>query len=178
MMPLPPSNNVSSIPPLIQTGPFTQDSMTLRDIVASYNRKTSCKPDGTLAYLWSGGDGAMHQRCPRPFSSYRYKNHHTLQTFCMLGTDKCSQLAPTHCLQEWMGSACKGNGGQGDFPHTKLPAASKVKLSSTKIQSTTDWLALTQLHTFELGWLLATQIAAPPPPPPPPPPTCTEYFLN
>ena len=147
MMPLPPSNNVSSIPPLIQTGPFTQDSMTLRDIV-----------------VWSGGDGAMHQRCPRPFSSYRYKNHHTLQSFCMLGTDKCPQLAPTHCLQEWMGSACKGNGGQGDFPHTKLPAASKVKLPPTKIQSTTDWLALTQLHASELGWFVATQIAAPPHP--------------
>ena len=56
---------------------------------------------------------------------------------------QCPQLlAPTVYRNGW-GSPQ----GQGDFPHTKLPAAATLY----KIQSTTDWFALTQLHTS--GWL-------------------------
>ena len=36
-------------------------------------------------------------------------------------------LIGSHCL----GSACKGNGGHRDFPHTKWPAAAPVELPST-----------------------------------------------
>ena len=83
--------------------------------MASYNRKSTTDELRARWCRWPATNAGI----PLVRRIWDSHNHNTLQTFCMLGTDQCHALIKfgSHCLQEWVGSAHKGNGGQGDFSH-------------------------------------------------------------
>ena len=77
-------------------------------------------------------------------SSYRHKNHNTLQTFCMLGTDQCPQLAPTVYRNGWGQPARKMEGkGTSRIPNCQLrlrlnyPLQTATKMSFTRTTTIT-----------------------------------------